>query len=87
MPLHSTATHKHAALADTIVAGTISRDTVRLHGAIVCALQAYEVEDALANVFGPALRRIELAQGPSDRMLLAGVVRGHMVRVLRGEPI
>ena len=87
MPPYSTITDEHAGLADTIVAGAISGDTVRLHGAIVCALQAYEVDDALANVFGPALRRTGLAQGVGDRMLLATAFRGHIVRVLRDEPI
>lgn len=45
-----------------IGAGTIAHDWVRIHGAIVTTLQTSQVEDALANVFSPALRQVKLAR-------------------------
>jgi hypothetical protein len=72
-------------LAETIVAGVKSRDPVRVHCAIVAALQSYEVDDSLANVFTPALRRV--SRSAPDRTVLLAALRSHVLRALRGDPI
>ncbi len=74
-------------LADTIVAGVQGRDPVRVHGAIVAALQAYDIHDTQANVFRPALRRVGLTCSARDRTQLAAAFHSHVRRALRGDPI
>ncbi|MGH3430526.1 MAG: hypothetical protein ACRDQZ_23665 [Mycobacteriales bacterium] len=87
MSVSPTIINRRNSLVEAISAGAVERDLVRVHGAIVAALQSYPVEDALANVFAPALRRVELSRGPDERVLLATALRGHVARVLQGEPI
>lgn len=58
---------RRPALVDRIVRGTTEPDPVRLHGAIVAALELYGRDDALREVFVPALRRIRIEHGRPAR--------------------
>ena len=54
---------RRPALVDRIVRGTLEPDPVRLHGAIVAALELHGRDDALREVFVPALRQIRVEHG------------------------
>ena len=65
-------------LAIEIVAGVTQDDLVRMHGAIVAALELYPPPRAVANVFAPALQLVGSAQGPARREELAATIRDHL---------
>ena len=66
------------ALVDRIVRGAAEGDRVRLHGAIVAALELYSRDDALRGVFVPALRRARTAHGRDVRAAAADAVSAHL---------
>jgi hypothetical protein len=61
-----------------IVAGVTQDDLVRMHGAIVAALELYPPPRAVANVFAPALHLVGAAHGTRRREALAAVIRDHL---------
>src|SRR5690348_8988067 len=65
-------------LAIEIVAGVTQSDAVRMHGAIVAALELYPPPRAVANVFAPALHLVGAAHGNRRRDALAAVIRDHL---------
>ena len=69
---------RRPALVDRIVRGTTESDPVRLHGAIVAALELYGRDDAVRQVFVPALRRIQAAHGRPARNRASGAVRDQL---------
>jgi hypothetical protein len=66
---------RRPALVDRIVRGTTEPDRVRLHGAIVAALELYGRDDALREVFVPALRRIRREHGRAARDRASDAIR------------
>ena len=69
---------RRPALVDRIVRGTTESDRVRLHGAIVAALELYGREDALREVFVPALRRIRREHGRAARDRASAAIRDQL---------
>ena len=69
---------RRPALVDRIVRGTMEPDPVRLHGAIVAALELYGRDDALREVFVPALRRIRAEHGRAARNRASAAVRDQL---------
>lgn len=69
---------RRPALVDRIVRGTIESDPVRLHGAIVAALELYGRDDALRRVFVPALRQIQAEHGRAARNRTSGAIRDQL---------
>jgi hypothetical protein len=49
---------RHAALIERIVRGAVERDSVRLHGAVVAALEIHGPASAGKNIFEPALQAV-----------------------------
>jgi hypothetical protein len=72
------------ALVDRIVRGATEPDPVRLHGAIVAALELYGRDDALRAVFVPSLRRARREHGRAARDVAAAAI-GDQLR-LDGAP-
>lgn len=66
------------ALVDRIVRGAAEGDRVRLHGAIVAALELYGRDDALRRVFVPALRRLRGEHGRGVRAAAAEAVAAQL---------
>ncbi len=66
------------ALVDRIVRGAAQPDAVRLHGAIVAALELYGGDDALRGVFVPALRRARAEHGHAARTVAAAAIAAHL---------
>jgi hypothetical protein len=65
-----------SALIDRIILGAIQADRVRLHGAIVAALELHRA-DANHHVFAPALTQArEHSFGVSEGV--AAAIRGHL---------
>ena len=69
---------RRPALVDRIVRGATESDAVRLHGAIVAALELYGRDDALREVFVPALRRIQAEDGRAARNRASGAIRDQL---------
>ena len=69
---------RRPALVDRIVRGTTEPDPVRLHGAIVAALELYGRPDALREVFVPALRRIRVEHGRAARNRASSAIRDQL---------
>jgi hypothetical protein len=69
---------RRPALVDRIVRGTMEPDPVRLHGAIVAALELYGRDDALREVFVPALRRIRVEHGRVARNRASAAIRDQL---------
>jgi hypothetical protein len=63
------------ALVDRIVRGATEPDRVRLHGAIVAALELYGRDDALREVFVPALRQVRREHGRAARDRASAAIR------------
>jgi hypothetical protein len=61
-----------------IVAGVTQEDCVRFHGAVVAALEVYPPDQAIANVFAPALHLVGAGLGFARRDELAAVIRDHV---------
>ena len=66
------------ALAERIARGAAERDPVRMHGAIVAALELYSVPEALRGVFAPALRAARMRHGRECRDRAAAAIRAHI---------
>jgi hypothetical protein len=66
-----------SALVERIILGAIQADQVRLHGAIVAALELYGVDDARRDVFAAALDEAA-ACSPAVRDAVAAAIRLHM---------
>jgi hypothetical protein len=64
-----------AALAQRIVMGAAQEDRVRLHGAILAALELHPPHVAVAGIFAPALREAGRAHGGGCRRMIAGAIR------------
>jgi hypothetical protein len=62
------------ALVDRIVRGATEPDPVRLHGAIVAALELYGRDDALRSVFVPALAMARREHGRPGRDIAAAAI-------------
>ena len=75
---------RRSALVDRIVRGATEPDPVRLHGAIVAALELYTREDAVRGVFVPALARLRRERGRAGRAVAAAAI-GDQLR-LGGPP-
>ena len=69
---------RRPALVDRIVRGATEPDPVRLHGAIVAALELYSREEALRGVFVPALRRARREHGREGRDRAAAAIRDQL---------
>jgi hypothetical protein len=70
-------------LAQRIVKGAAERDDVRLHGAILAALELHPA-DVIGGIFAPALRAAEREHGRQCRRAVATAIRDHLGR--RGGP-
>ena len=73
-----------AALRRRIVWGVLERDAVRLHGAIVAALEIHGLEPAQRDVFVHA-RRLAQAFDIDCDAALAGAVHRHSVQYAAGR--
>jgi hypothetical protein len=67
-----------AALAQRIVRGAAENDPVRLHGAILAALELHPPAEAVSGIFAPAMREAGRAHGQSCRELVAAAIRDHL---------
>jgi len=76
----------HAALAQRIVRGAAENDPVRLHGAILAALELHPPADAVARIFAPAMREAGRTHGHSCRQRIAAAVRDHLSGCPDGAP-
>jgi hypothetical protein len=65
----------HAVLAQRIVRGAAERDPVRLHGAILAALELHPQGVAVASIFAPALREAGRVHGQACRRAVAAAIR------------
>ena len=73
-----------AVLAQRIVKGAAEQDQVRLHGAILAALELHPPAVAAAGIFAPALQEAELAHGQSCRRAIADAI-GRQLKAGRAE--
>jgi hypothetical protein len=64
------------ALVDRIILGAIQADQVRLHGAIVAAIEIHGAYTARRTIFAMALEEAA-GYGPSTRDLVAAAIRLH----------
>jgi hypothetical protein len=75
-----------AALAQRIVRGAAENDPVRLHGAILAALELHPPADAVAGIFAPAMREAGRTHGHSCRERIAAAIRDHLGGYADGAP-
>lgn len=75
-----------AALAQRIVRGAAENDPVRLHGAILAALELHPPADAVAGIFAPAMREAGRTHGHSCRERIAAAIRDHLGSYADGPP-
>jgi hypothetical protein len=61
-------------LAERIVRGAVEGDPVRLHGAILAALELHAAPVALADIFRPALRAAHQRHGADCRDVIAQAI-------------
>jgi hypothetical protein len=66
------------ALAGRIVRGAAENDLVRLHGAILAALELHPPGDAVSGIFVPAMREAERTHGVPCRQRIAAAIREHL---------
>jgi hypothetical protein len=62
-------------LAQRIVMGAAQQDRVRLHGAILAALELHPPHVAVARIFAPALREAGRTHGHGCRRMIASAIR------------
>ncbi len=67
-----------AALVQRIVRGAAEDDPVRLHGAILAALELHPRGDAVTGIFAPALREAGRTHGHPCRARVAAAIRDHL---------
>ncbi|HEY3766041.1 MAG TPA: hypothetical protein VGL44_12865 [Gaiellales bacterium] len=67
-----------AALVQRIVRGAAEDDPVRLHGAILAALDLHPPGVAVAGIFAPALREAGRNHGHPCRSRIAAAIRDHL---------
>ena len=65
-------------LAQRIVLGAVEGDRVRLHGAILAALELHTPAVAMADIFAPALRTASDRHGIRCRDLIARAIRDQL---------
>lgn len=65
-------------LAQRIVMGAAQRDSVRLHGAILAALELHPPNVAVARIFAPALREAGRLHGRACRRMIAAAIRDQL---------
>ncbi len=66
------------ALAQRIVRGAAEHDPVRLHGAILAALELHPPAEAVSGIFAPALREAGRLHGHDCRLRIAAAIREHL---------
>jgi hypothetical protein len=76
----------HAVLAERIVRGAAENDPVRLHGAILAALELHPPVEALLGIFAPAMQNAGRAHGPSCRQRIAAAIGEHLGSYTDGAP-
>ena len=69
---------RQAALAQRIVLGAAENDPVRLHGAILAALELHPADEAVSGIFAPAMREAGRTHGPTCRERIARAIRDHL---------
>jgi hypothetical protein len=69
---------RQSALAERIVRGAAENDPVRLHGAILAALELHTPAQAVAGIFAPAMREAGRTHGKSCRQRIAAAIRDHL---------
>ena len=67
-----------AALAQRIVRGAAENDPVRLHGAILAALELHPPAEAVSGIFAPAMREAAREHGPTCRGRIAAAIGDHL---------
>jgi hypothetical protein len=72
-------------LAQRIVKGAAERDAVRLHGAILAALELHPEDVALRAIFAPALRTAQREHGRHCRHAVAMAIRDHLAAARDGR--
>jgi hypothetical protein len=65
-------------LAVSIVRGAAEGDLVRLHGAVLSALERHDGGHVITNVFMPALRIAEVVYGNRCRDVVAEAIRAQI---------
>jgi hypothetical protein len=67
-----------AALAQRIVLGAAENDPVRLHGAILAALELHPPAEAVHGIFAPAMHEAGRTHGASCTERIAAAIRDHI---------
>jgi hypothetical protein len=76
----------HAVLAERIVRGAAEDDPVRLHGAILAALELHSPVEAVLGIFAPAMHEAGRTHGRSCRQRVAAAICEHLPYYANGAP-